>query len=542
MKLQLLYEMAAKKICDTCGKSMAGNHYWYKGGWKCKAANLQQAQQAAATPEEQPATQPQAQATPEPQPQPPQAQAQPAPVQQPATQQQDPEQQQGAAVQLEPLEMSLDLSDDMIPHLQKEIDKINKTAAKVGAEPVQMILGDVRFVEKRGQDPDDPDRTTSYRVRMTQITVRGTTPRLTGADGNVWNFVGVIAPSQSGRPILKLTPGAADTEGLRRLYATDPYYCDYCRKTRQRNETFIVQNGDEYRQVGRNCLKDFVGGANPQALLRFFSWFEDDEALREYLASFARSGDGGGGGRETRYYPPLDVLATTVATVQYRGGYVPAMSETRTPTGSDTRWVLYGRLDPHSTEQDRIDLRAMRAAAESESARNTAQDILNWFQGLPQETKDGNAFFRNIDTLLQDESVEARQLGYIIGLYPAYQKAQQQNSENSGVRLIKEWPEEWGDAPRPIEDRVAVVKFKKWVQGAYGPSQIINVMFEDGYGATWRYSGALEVMVGTRLRLTGTLEKETYYTPARIKFVPDRRWLRNSFKQQMDAPEADRTA
>jgi hypothetical protein len=31
-----LTEMAAKKQCDKCGKTMAAYHYWYKGGWKCK--------------------------------------------------------------------------------------------------------------------------------------------------------------------------------------------------------------------------------------------------------------------------------------------------------------------------------------------------------------------------------------------------------------------------------------------------------------------------------------------------------------------------
>lgn len=36
-----LMEMARPaKICPDCGKSMAGNHYWYKGGWKCKKSNL----------------------------------------------------------------------------------------------------------------------------------------------------------------------------------------------------------------------------------------------------------------------------------------------------------------------------------------------------------------------------------------------------------------------------------------------------------------------------------------------------------------------
>lgn len=36
MKLTQITEMAAKKLCDKCGKTMAANHYWYKGGWRCK--------------------------------------------------------------------------------------------------------------------------------------------------------------------------------------------------------------------------------------------------------------------------------------------------------------------------------------------------------------------------------------------------------------------------------------------------------------------------------------------------------------------------
>ena len=40
---QLMMEMARPaKICPDCGKSMAGNHFWYKGGWKCKKANRTQ--------------------------------------------------------------------------------------------------------------------------------------------------------------------------------------------------------------------------------------------------------------------------------------------------------------------------------------------------------------------------------------------------------------------------------------------------------------------------------------------------------------------
>lgn len=41
-----LTEMAAKKQCEHCGKTMAANHYWYKGGWKCKKAKSDDAKPA----------------------------------------------------------------------------------------------------------------------------------------------------------------------------------------------------------------------------------------------------------------------------------------------------------------------------------------------------------------------------------------------------------------------------------------------------------------------------------------------------------------
>lgn len=41
-----IMEMARPaKICKKCGKSMAGHHYWYKGGWNCKKSNLEAAKE-----------------------------------------------------------------------------------------------------------------------------------------------------------------------------------------------------------------------------------------------------------------------------------------------------------------------------------------------------------------------------------------------------------------------------------------------------------------------------------------------------------------
>lgn len=39
MKLEFLGEMAAKAVCPKCGQGpISKTHYWYQGGWKCRAA------------------------------------------------------------------------------------------------------------------------------------------------------------------------------------------------------------------------------------------------------------------------------------------------------------------------------------------------------------------------------------------------------------------------------------------------------------------------------------------------------------------------
>ena len=226
---------------------MAGHHYWYKGGWKCKAANLppegnnvenNTSPPENASPQTQQPTSPvqpdPAPVTPVSQPTVPVTPTEPQANEQPTD-------GNGAQVDVQtaPLEMTMTISVDIIEKLQDEIDKINKTATKIGAAPVELILGQPKFADRTRVDPDDPRRTLKYKQKMVDVTIRGTTPRLQAADGTTWDFIGVISASEGGRPILKLTPGTTDTEALRRLYQTDPYYCDYCRKIRIRNETFI---------------------------------------------------------------------------------------------------------------------------------------------------------------------------------------------------------------------------------------------------------------------------------------------------------------
>lgn len=527
--LSVLLEMGAPKLCDKCGKSMAANHYWYKGGWKCKQTNVAQAQAPAQT---------QAQAADPADQQPDPAAQQPEPqAAQQEPQAADPAAQQQVApaaggMQMFGLSFQIEIVAEAMPYLEKELAKINKTAAKIGADPIKVTVVDTLFKDVKGaKDDQGKPLTAPIKQKFLVIELIGSTPRIQSADGSYWEFLGVITPSSQNKAILNLVPGAGNSEGIRRMYSANPYYCDHCRKVRIRNETFIVSDGTQYRQVGRNCLKDFVGGSDPLAVLNFFSWFQDADALKKRMEAKSSSSGGGGASslRWASYLSPVDVLAATFAAVDVKGKYVPAKAEFGVSTATEVRHAFWGWDTPTTFLPKTLvdENEEIRKKMKDPAYIKMGEDVLNWFKSLPAQEIQSNTYFQNVKVMVDEDAVETKMINYIIGLYAAWKRANPTAPQGQKVTLVKEWPQAWGQGPKPANKEHAVVKFIRYFTGSYGTSAIIYLMLDSGQGVTWKYSGKESVKEGDEFDLTGTYEQDTYFNPPRVKFVPDRKWLRS---------------
>ena len=64
---------------------------------------------------------------------------------------------------------------------------------------------------------------------------------------------------------------------MQKEWAELPAHCDHCNGNHGQKFTFIVDNGEERKQVGRTCLKEYCG-IDPQMIGAFNSFFEDMEA------------------------------------------------------------------------------------------------------------------------------------------------------------------------------------------------------------------------------------------------------------------------
>lgn len=138
-----------------------------------------------------------------------------------------------------------------VAQFHKLVANANKKALKLGVAEYTVEVGkpySVEFVE-RG--------VTRFET-LVKVTIVGTTPKFSG-----WKLVGVVSPlkTDSGEllPLVTTVPGEHVQTSTK---ARDPLWCDHCKVRRDRLESFIVAHDDgSERQVGRNCLTDFLGDA-----------------------------------------------------------------------------------------------------------------------------------------------------------------------------------------------------------------------------------------------------------------------------------------
>lgn len=129
------------------------------------------------------------------------------------------------------------------------LEKLNKRGARIGAAPI---------IWKEVGHEDVPVEGQSGKVeRIVVLDVIGETPKFNG-----WSFVGVLNHTEEGN-IIRAVPG---TE-VPVQYRDRRPCCDHCQCDRNRRDTYIVRHDDGvFKQVGSNCLRDFLGHADPSKL------------------------------------------------------------------------------------------------------------------------------------------------------------------------------------------------------------------------------------------------------------------------------------
>ncbi len=159
------------------------------------------------------------------------------------------------------------------------IKKLNKKAAKLGCQPAAIHILGSEMVKASKVMPGG--RILKYKYEVKLVSVTGDTPKLEG-----WSLIAKIEYLEDERLIL-CVPGESCPEEFR----TRGVECDHCKSDRKRKNVFVLRHEDgRHVQVGRTCIKDFLGGVSAEQLLSRATWnfniveaCDDCEGGRNYV-------------------------------------------------------------------------------------------------------------------------------------------------------------------------------------------------------------------------------------------------------------------
>jgi len=358
-----------------------------------------------------------------------------------------------------------------IPEMKKRIDKLNAKAEKLDVPKVWVAIG-------------QPFPKKEYPGQIFYpVTVFGEAPILKG-----WIFAGKITHmADVDTPLVNM---AGKDIPIPPQYMEGTAKCDHCGMKRKRTKTFILWNDDakEWKQVGRNCLEDFLGN-DPNKVVWAMSILAE---LQEAMGQAEEMGGSGGAAAVwiEEYLGAAAMLIRTygwVSKSKAEGNQIPTVSR------------IDNRLfDPKSEERRVIGKKIDTAIA---------TEALEWGRALDD---DDNDYFHNLKVAALRQIADERTFGLLASLIPAMQHAQETKIEREIEKQARIKSAHFGTAgKREVFELTLIRRFVR--EGDYGYTYIQSFVDQDGNQAVWFGSREVEMQIGETRKLKATIKAHENY-------------------------------
>ena len=330
------------------------------------------------------------------------------------------------------------------------------------------------------------------------ITLEGETPKLAG-----WVFVGTLqhlADEGSEGVILRTVPG----EHIPETYQTAERFCDHCKTNRFRRDTYVVRHDETgvFKQVGSNCIKDFLGHTDPQ---RYIKMAEYLSLLNDMLSS----GDNGQGGElEPDHYSLHGFLNMTAKAIQHYGWLSKgkAWSDGGYATATRVQDKLSG-IPKRMADADKQGL----LDGENQEADDLAVAAEAWATDLEPGDND---YLHNVRVIALSGTVPSRGAGLAASIIAAYQREQSRAQEQEYQR--REWGKEHvGEVGKREEFTLRLVFEPNGIETMYGISYLCKFADPDGNMVIWWASNPhfdnKNLVAGTTYKVRGTVKEHGEY-------------------------------
>lgn len=405
--------------------------------------------------------------------------------------------------------------------LRKRLDSIGRRAAKLGVGSVDYQVGDtfmVPFVrdlhtENSWMRFNGDDQVlqalleTPGKVRYRQfctVVLTAETPNLAG-----WDFCATLDHLHvDGESVnlLRVVPGL-DQDLPEQFRTATAANCDHCHKTiATRINTFVVHNSttNEWRQVGRSCLCDFLGGHDPHAVARMLQYLVDAGA-----ACDEESGWGESSGRVESAWPIVNFLSIVACLVRLEGWVSRGKAKLDESLEATADTVLDILTPPHPRTPP-----AEQAAWRTMVAKftPTADDIavatraMDYAREVLSERQDRSDYEHNLYVAVSLPAVLRKTAGISASLVPYYLKeVERQTIRETEARALSA-SQHFGEVGKRIDFYGKVLKVIL-IDGMYGMTYLHKILTREGNLVVWFGSSNPGMLHGREYRMTAGIKR-----------------------------------
>jgi hypothetical protein len=376
-----------------------------------------------------------------------------------------------------------------LENLTARVAKIARKATRLGCAAITLAVIAAYVVRRTFTNAEGETFTRS--IPVVDVELLGEAPTVPG-----FALLATIEHTPAGN-ILRQVPTEGLAEWNLAAYREVAANCDHCNVARRRNDTFLVhelETGD-VKQIGRTCLKDYMGGVDPHAMVALADAFTECMVAVDGDREFDYGANGPAGSDLAEF------LVYVAASIRLNGwtSRGNARRYDTVATADDAMGALWDWTGKHPNGKP--------TAADVDVARNALTFVTEELEGLGSKRND---YQHNLWVIIQGGVVESKHGGFAASIVSYHTRAVERFVQDR-LQAAKAADSEHVGTPKQRLTFRATVERKSWFEGRYGVTHIYKFRDSKGNALTWFASRDQELTVGDVVALTGTVKKHDDY-------------------------------
>ena len=388
---------------------------------------------------------------------------------------------------MEEVKTVFQIPEDNMELLQAKINKLNKTAVKLNCNPItcNIIKEEIREIKEEGKQ-------IKY-IKFIHIEVKGESPIISG-----WEFLGTIQHEKTGN-ILRILPGNENID-LTYYYNIAPI-CDHCNTKRRRKDTYLIQSeSGEIKQIGKSCLKDFLGHANPQQIASYMEYLLNLEDHIQEELSFKD-------GNNKTYIPTIEFLNFAAEFILQYGFMSKSKFQELTEQGINSAIPTANRVLNAMFPMPRVEPE-IKEKDITEKAITLSEKALQWARNELEARN--NQYLHNLKISVAGEFISFRNTGFAASLIPAYQREVEKIEFQKKEKELKAKSNFYGNIKDKIEKELTLQKVFTF-ETDFGLCHIYKFVDVEGNIFVWKTSKYIAKEEGEAVKVKGTIKEHNEY-------------------------------